>query len=343
MELITGVLLTTEKCFNNIEASLGRCGVPRQQWQTLAAARSLVEYAKAVFPVASIGRMDLLDGDSPAAHEFATAEDRFGGQQRVVAEAQAATAAWRQKLPAAEAPVALEQAKSFERSLFAWLQPAWWRLRRILNQSYDFRKHVVRPRWSQVISALQREYDQLTELDRQRKAIADRFGLDGDVDGMIGLVQQLRRPKAAMAADLSRIHAALVKIPQGPADRHQDGRGRRAASFTCHGTRSNPARLHEYSLGPIAAESKQMPESLNDLPAFLACLAEIAALPPPVGAALRTLPLTVEQIEAATADRSLVDAYRQERPACQFHGHHPRPARRPLGTALWPVACRQCR
>ena len=32
-----------------------------------------------------------------------------------------------------------------------WLRPAWWRLRRILNESYDFRSHVVRPRWSQVL------------------------------------------------------------------------------------------------------------------------------------------------------------------------------------------------
>ena len=59
---------------------------------------------------------------------------------------------------------------------------------------------------------------------------------------------------------------------------------------------------------------------MGDLPAFLQCLAEIAALPPALGTALCMLPLTPPQIEAATADRSLADAYRQERQLANFTG-----------------------
>ena len=59
---------------------------------------------------------------------------------------------------------------------------------------------------------------------------------------------------------------------------------------------------------------------MGDLPAFLQCLSEIAALPPALGTALCMLPLKPTQIEAATADRSLADAYRQERQLANFTG-----------------------
>ena len=67
--------------FEAVEASLGRCGVPREQWQTLATARLLVDYAKQILPVARIGRMDLLDPAGQAARQFAEAEQRFRRQQ----------------------------------------------------------------------------------------------------------------------------------------------------------------------------------------------------------------------------------------------------------------------
>ena len=135
LELITGAFQAAEEHFEAVEASLGRCGVPREQWQTLATARLLVDYAKQVLPVARIGRMDLLDPAGQAARQFAKAGTAVpspagspgrGPRKR--------PAAWRQKLPAAEVPVAIEQAKAFEQGLFAWLRPAWWRLRRILNR-----------------------------------------------------------------------------------------------------------------------------------------------------------------------------------------------------------------
>ena len=229
LELITGVLQAAEKHFAAVEASLGHCGVPREQWQTLAAARLLVDYAQQVQPVARIGRMDLLDTASQSARQFADAEQRFRRQQEVLAEARGDRGLAARNSRRRRCRVAIEQAKAFEQSLFAWLRLAWWRLRRILNDSYDFRSHVVRPRWSQVLGALQKEYEELDKLDGQRKAIAEQFRLDGDIDGLIAHIQQLRpvdpRPGPVARPDSCRVGEGR----QSPADRRQDGRGRRAA------------------------------------------------------------------------------------------------------------------
>ena len=114
-----------------------------------------------------------------AARQFAKAGRGFRQQQKALAEARQVTAAWRQKLPAAEVSVAIQQANAFEHSFWACLRPAWWRLRRILNNSYDFRSHVIRPRWSQVLGALQKEYEELNKFRQAAEGIAAEFRLEG--------------------------------------------------------------------------------------------------------------------------------------------------------------------
>jgi hypothetical protein len=320
LELITNALAAAERHFEAIEASLGRCGVPRDQWQSLAAARSLVDYARQVAPLSRVGRMDLLDPASQGAQQFTEAQSHFVRQQQALAEAQKATAAWRQKLPASEVPVALEQARAFEQSYFAWLRPAWWRLRRILNGSYNFGSHVVRPRWSQVISALQKEYEETAELDRQRQAISEQFHFGADVEGMVAHVRHFREAAAGMAAWLARIHAALLKAPKAPqmvAKIVEADEPLRAL------TAGLDKVLHQHAdvpLDQLRTELQKARAALGDLPTFLQCLAEIAALPPDLGAVLCRLPLTAVQIEAATADRGLADTYRQQRAIGSFSG-----------------------
>ena len=261
-----------------------------------------------------------MDPASQPARQFAEAEQRFRRQQEVLAEAQRATAAWRTKLPVAEVPVAVEQAKAFDQSLFAWLRPAWWRLRRILNDSYDFRSHVVHPRWSQVLDALQKEYQELDKLDRQRKTIAEQFRLEGDIDGLIAHVQQLRQVIPGLAPWLGRIHTALVKAAKAPqivakvVDADEPLRSLAAELDKI---------MHQHADSPLdqlRSELKRAQAALGDLPAFLQCLNEIAALPPALGTALCMLPLKPSQIEAATADRSLADAYHKERQLANFNG-----------------------
>jgi predicted DNA-binding WGR domain protein/multidrug efflux pump subunit AcrA (membrane-fusion protein) len=320
LALITAALQAAEEHFGAIEATLGRCGLPREPWQTLAAARLLVDYAKEVLPIAQLGRMDLLDSEAEAARQFSYAQQQFRRRQEALAEARQATTAWRKKLPAAEVPVAIEQAEVLERSLLPWLWPSWWRLRRILDESYDLSAHVVRPRWSQVLTALQKEYEELEKLDRQRKAMAEKFQLDGDVDELLGHVQRLRKFIPGLAPWLGKIHAALIKSAKGAQviakAAEADGPLRALAAEL-------DKVLHQHAdvpLDQLRAELRQIGTALDDLPAFLQCLTEIGALPPSVGSTLCTLPLPPSQIEAATADRSLTQAFRQDRQVANFTG-----------------------
>ena len=52
--------------------------------------------------------------------------------------AAAKTTNWLERLSPIDVAAALEGANATERSLFRFLNPSWWRLRRMLNARYDF-------------------------------------------------------------------------------------------------------------------------------------------------------------------------------------------------------------
>jgi hypothetical protein len=321
LEFIAGACEAAERHFRSVEQTLGRCDIPRDRWQTLPSAHMLVEYAKAVFPVARLGRLDLLDPARAAASQLVEAQRQLQHQHEALTAARQATGAWRQKLPAAELPAAFTLAASLERNVFAWLKPGWWRLRRILNHAYDFRSHVVRPRWTQVLGALQEEYARLAELEGLRKTIAERFGLAVDIDKLFGQIQEVQRMLPNLPAWLGELHLAQLTSDKAP---------RLVAAIV---EAEQPLRLlgdklaeilhpdhTETPLEELRAALQEIRAALDDLPVFIPCLAEIAALPNTLATALSRLPLAPAQIEAATADRSLATAYRETRQLASFTG-----------------------
>ena len=126
---------------------------------------------------------------------------------------------WQRKLPAAEVRVAIEQAKVVRAELLSrGSGPRGGDCGGFSNASYDFRSHVVRPRWSQVLRSLQTGIRANgTQLDRQRKTIAEQFRLDGDVDGLLAAVRQLRQAIPGLAPVARPDSRGAGEIRQGPA------------------------------------------------------------------------------------------------------------------------------
>jgi len=321
MELVVGACEAAERHFRAIDHTLGRCGVPKDQWRTLSLAKLLVEYAKLVFPLTRLDKLNLLDAARVEASRFADVQRQFEGQHEVVAAARQATKAWRQKLAAADLSVALEQAALLERSYFAWLRPGWWRLRRVLNKSYDFSAHVEKPRWTRVLATLQDEYAQLAELEDLRKTIAEELGVVNDVDGLLGHVREVRRTLPKMPAWLGRIHAALLKAEKSPQIVSRIVESEQPLCLLAvELARVLPPQHVEKPLEELRVGLKEIAAVLDDLPTYLQCVAEVAVLPDTLATALRTLPLALDQIEAATADHCLATAYRDARQLASFTG-----------------------
>ncbi|EAQ80603.1 AAA domain-containing protein [Blastopirellula marina] len=311
IELITSAIENARAHLDALQQQLGKSGIPANQWENLTKARALVDYARKLQPVSSLGLTPLLDEQSDIAKRWAARTHEFSQKQQEVADAANKTKAWRSRLPEEEVETAIDQARGFEGKWLAWLSPQWWRLRGILNRSYDFSSHVVRPSWRQVLEGLRDEYARQKGVQACAALMSQEFGAPAEVESFLTSLDRLKADLRTLPAELTRVHQAMLKSPQAQpiVDRLM------AADKSL-------ARLEE-ELGRFAEDVDALPlsqldgalssadDSLEDLPDFLEALEELAELPPTIRRALRTLPLSPAQLEAASAAHTVDLCYRQ--------------------------------
>jgi hypothetical protein len=296
-------------------------GLPRTQWDALPAAAELAAYATTVEPLVRRGRLDLLDPDRPVYHELREQVRAHARRSAELVAAAAGTGGWHDKLELDETRHALLLAQRLEGSALAVLRPAWWRLRRVLRERYDFARHAVAPRWSLLLAALERELQAQGAL----RALESELAISYDWPEAVGELATLVRTageveeRSPAAAELRR--RALAGAEGRRALLALAGTGGRldglqATLDTILDTRS--AAAEGLGLGGIATLLREVAAALAQLPDFLPCLAALRELPPRLQEALRRLPLPFAAVEAASGDETLRAHYRRDRALQRF-------------------------
>lgn len=320
IEIITSAIEAARQHLESLRKQFEKSGVPANQWENLNQTRALVDYARQLLPVSSLGLAPLLDDHSDVAQRWTVRTRELAEKEREVAEAAGKTKAWRQRLPEEEVETALEQARGFEGSWTAWLRPQWWRLRGIMNRSYDFSAHVVRPSWRQVLEGLREEYSRQKTAQACAAAIAQEFGTPAEVTEFMSRLDRLKAELRSLPAELTRVHQAILKSPQP--QKIVERVAESEASLA--GLELALARFAEdvegLRLEELDETLTRADDSLEDLPDFLEALEELVDLPPQIRRGLRTLPLSPPQLEAAAAAHTIESCYRQAGPLEDWGG-----------------------
>lgn len=302
-----------------VEAALARTGLRADVRDTLDKVRQLVAFAESVAPLARVGQTALLDRASNASKRLAKRMKQYRSAATTLKKEQQAAAGWVKKLPAADVPLALAQARRLERAVLPFLKLDWWRLWSMLGRCYDFRRHRVRPGWVHVLELLESEYRAAAKLDDLAGQIEQEFGGEGSPAELLETIERLRAESSQASGVVGRLRDRLIE-PTATADEVAaliaarptiDSFQRELDSFFADG--------HRRSFEELGAAFAAMGESLADLPDFLPCLAMLAELPRPLAEAVRELPLDLAQFEAAAARRSLDDAFRADRALAKFN------------------------
>ena len=78
---------------------------------------------------------------------------------------------WKNKFSDGDLKIAQEKLNNYDKSFLSFLNPGYWKLKKIINSSYDFSKHTVMPSLKDVLEQLQKEYSLNTELkDIEKRA-----------------------------------------------------------------------------------------------------------------------------------------------------------------------------
>lgn len=318
IERVSAGLQRATAALAEVEAALARANLPDDLTDTLEKARRLVDFAESVEPLSRGGHAALLDPASQASKRLAKFIKQFRTAEAAWHRTQEASKGWTTKLPPADVPVALEQARRFEQMTLPFLKPAWWRLRSIIRRSYDFRGHTVRPTWSRLLEMLESEYRARAKVEAIVAQANEEFDFDGSVADFFNLVERLREEVGQAPPAVTKLRDLLIK---------PSAQGGEVAALVA----ARPAvDAFERALDAFFADARQrtfaelrhgladIGRVLDDLPDFLPCLATLAELPRPVAEAARELPLDFRQLEAAAARRSLEEVWRGDRPLARF-------------------------
>lgn len=299
---------------------LQKSGVPAEQWSTLRRADTLVDYAKRVEPLTRSGNLALTDSGSERAQSFAAALANYRLSEQAVHSAQQSTHVWRTKLSLDDVVTALGQARQWEGKLLAWLNPAWWRLRSVLHRHYDFSSHTIRPSWTQVLSALQTEYEALAAREQTRQELEARFSLPEPLLECQHRLDDLRSYVTVQPEGLRRVHQALLKSPKS----HEFVQRLLAINQTLGELRvavdSIFVDFDDLALKELREALAGTLDCVRQVPDALFLLGELGRLPTEIGATLRRQPLSLAQLEAGMARRTWSELCRSHREVGRFDG-----------------------
>lgn len=206
---VTSHLQNAERLLGSLAKEFRAAGLELHDGDALQKARQIVCYAEQVRCLAEKNLMSLLRKDSTGAKTFAKLAKAHQARAKELQAARLATTNWRHKLPSRDLPAALEQARTFEKSILSFLRPGWWRLRGVLRRCYDFRTHEIQPAWTQILEPLAREY-QAEEAMSALQAKAHRiFKFNGSVEDFVRKVHELLTVCEQLPVEIKELQSRL--------------------------------------------------------------------------------------------------------------------------------------
>lgn len=282
--------------------------------------QAIFEHLDRVAPLVAAKQMELLDSGQRAWRAFSRDVRRCREQSEKVSAAHQAARHWRELLTRQDLAAALAQARRWEHARFAWLQPAWWRLRAVLNRCFDFGASAVRPTWLQALTVLEQEYEARDELDKELRRARTRYGLDGDPAEWLEWIGELRGGMASLSPWVRDFHQQLLEANKPDTLVATLRQASREVHVACQALTGVLDDWQSLNIRELLAELEGIQHSLTDLPAFLSCLGELARLPPALASLFRSHPQTLAQVESRLAEQALQGVLRASRSLNQFTG-----------------------
>lgn len=318
IEALTGLLDKAEDLLDAIESALELSGLPGELWDTFEEIQAILEFAVRARPLAERTMLDVLTNGT-AADAFAKLANELDSKAHALAQAQQKTGAWREPLTPDDTQNALAQAQAFEKSIFRFLQPAFWRLKKTLQARYDFSQHAVAPAWTKILKELANQHEAQAAFDALCEVTRKEWRAE-DVQSFRSFVEDLRTDRRTAHPSVK----ALVQQLTGSSDAttlietlvgiHE--------RFTELDTtlRSLLAEHTQFDFPELTQVLATLREQTSVLAELSPILSELAELPESFSLALRRTEIPLDQFEAAVGHKSLNQVYRLDRGVNRFEG-----------------------
>lgn len=308
----------TEALFDTLDPLLDSTASLTGQDTSLEQARAIAADSQWLLDTGLAAHLDLLDRTSPAQGALREVRADLERRAQALADAQAATSNWQDKLSPGDTESALALARRLEPSFARWLQPTWWRLRGELKRRYDFGKHAVHPGYGKVLEALAAEHAASAALAAADADSRRRYGVS-EMQAFLRALGELEQRLQSGAGPRELVAHLRQAVDPVAAARAEAG-AREALEKLAQRVGDGLVLAADARLGDIAELLRDLREALDDLPDLLPLLRAVHAGDPACAATLQWLDHAPAQLEALVADEALRRLARENPLLARFGG-----------------------
>jgi len=306
LNLLDTVIQNAKALLADIKTAIRENNISPEHSEYLEQLKNLVEDSVLLQPLAVHNNLQLVDEANAAAKAFDEKMRQLRQQEQQYKQTQQAAGNWKQKLSEQDLLTAIGLTTKNEGSFFSFLNGAWRRLKKQLQESYDFSQHQVKPAYSDILQQLQQEYAAANALAQNKHSLQEKYRLD-NIEITYIAIETLRRKRGDKEIDyllghpdadnlvgkLYRLNNKLQQLEQ--------------LLQKCL------YQLPGKTLDSIEDEMENIVMNADGLQDLLPALQQFAALPATVKETLRNIALTPVEAEATMADTTLAKLYRQNK------------------------------
>jgi predicted DNA-binding WGR domain protein/DNA polymerase III delta prime subunit len=268
---------------------------------------NLVQFAVLLYPLAVKGQLAIADPEREEAQEFEHRLRHYRQLQEAQREAAEKNARWTRKLEKDDLDNALALAARYEKSFFGALKGSWQKLKRQLNERYDFTGLTVRPSYIHLLELLKSEYAAATQVEEYQQELRTSYSLESNLDSSLRSIDLLQSKKGHPELDYLLQHPDSRALVTALSNLHEPLSRLQSSLHQC--LEERPAE----NLTELKDELETLRLNADGLGEWLQALRLFSGLPPAVKNTLRHLPLRVLQAEAAIVRKALQELYQGNR------------------------------
>ncbi|MEM9726246.1 MAG: DUF4011 domain-containing protein, partial [Pseudomonadota bacterium] len=180
----------------------------------LSALFAQIDYADRLRPLAEVRRLDLFDPDSSAMQRVRADLRLLDLARENLAEAQAQTVLWRDKLSAIETQTALQLARQYEGAFLGFLSGPWRTAKAEVARRTGLAELSIKPTITQLLTDLDREHEAAKEVETHLRQIAVGLGMM-DGQAALDIIEEIDRKSPREGRDAEPLMALICRDLNG--------------------------------------------------------------------------------------------------------------------------------
>ena len=306
LNLLDSLVQHAKNLLLEISTATTNANIAAEHCTLLEQIKNLVQDAVLLEPLAAHDNLQLVDSSNKAGKEFDKKIKQHKQLEQKYLQSQKVNNNWKHKLTEQDVITATEIAAKYEKSLLRFFNGSWKKLKKQLQESYDFSQHQVKPAFSSILQLLQNEYAAANEVYANKNELQQLYRLD-NIDITYIAIEALRKKQGDKEMDYLLAHPDANNIVLRLFKINNTLHQLELKLQNCLYNYSNK------SIADIKDELDSIAMNANGLQDLLPALRAFAAMPANVKTALRDISLTPAQAQATMAQKTLQQLYQQNK------------------------------